>query len=680
MQNKSTIAGSIAISEKDFSFQPGQLLRFGATVFRIIDIDMPSVSIEHAVTTERKHMLHSSLVREYLAGNIVPCSAEAITRANAGDGFLEDDVPYVVRNAVSIMSPAAQGRGLFILKYRDALREAGFTVLRTNPLLEMEVERIAKHFGDTNPPKLSTLYSYELKIRKADGDLRAVFPNYASRGGRRNSRCDQELMAALDGIIQARLNNPHAQLRISDMEKDLKTVAAQQKGDVAAMLTVPSRSTISRRVKTFIAAYKFKERKHGKRAADEAFRNYTPRDRAQGPLQIVEFDDKNTRTFAIDQEYRLPCGRIHVTSGVDQYSSAVLGFSIGYEHRSTLSALNCMANCVRPKDMSLLDFSEVEEEIQFFGKFAIAIFDNALYNHAKAIEVAAIDITNAVVCFAKPYSPTEKAIVEDFNGKMVSEFLVTLRGYGGAKLHRGELQNAETAANVSLQEFKASLNKWTYDVFCNTPREGGMTPRQRWESGLQLNRPMLPADIWRIRLACMLNATVKLRPEVLRHHGLIYKNHRLVILQDRLGHKARIHFKYDPEKLTHVFVLDPYVSEWFLVESVNPEYTQGLTLLQHNLIRKMARDSGLRNPSIPQMLVQREKLVQLVNQLGSSTKLKERNFAVTVGCPGASNTGSVGRMEIVTELEDKVAQIAEVEMAAGDDDWSMPTDDLYFTR
>lgn len=676
MSDRNEQTGGTGYPAKYFSFRADQHFRRGTTVFRIVSIAMPSVIIEHTLTGERKHLLQAALVSEYLSGSIVPCSAEAVARANAGDGFLEDDAPYVVRNAISILSPSAQERGLFVLKYWRALRTVGFTSLRPTQLLELEHQRIVKRFGDSNPPKLSTLYSIDLKIRKANNDLRAAFPNYSSRGGRNSTRCDQALMDALDEIIQARRDDPNAPLKFADIEKDLKAAVAEQTNDSTAILTTPSRSTISRRVKTLIDAYEFANRRNGRRAADEKYKVWHPRARAQEPLQVVEFDDKDTRTFGIDEVTSLPCGRIYITAGVDQFSSMPLGFSISHEHRNTWSAINTVANSILPKDMSQPEWSGVEREAPFFGKFGIAIFDNALYNHAHALEVAAIEMSNCAIAFARPYSPREKSIVEDWNGKVVREFLCHLPGFGGEKSRRNHLQEAEQAANVSIQEFKLLLLQWTYNVFSNTPRHGGLTPRQRWESALQDMGPMLPVDVRKIRLGAMLNLRVKLRPELIRHHDLIYQNHRVENLRRQLGHKAPIDIKYDPQNLTYVFAHDPTEDEWFMVESATREYTQGLTFLQHNLIRKMARDRGVRNPAVPQMLLQREELAKLVRQLRFSKKLKERRLGATVGNSESSEKNRSMPAMLVTELEDKINEIAQVPMDEGDDDWKMPSNDL----
>lgn len=166
----------------------GSLFRAGATIFRIIAIYNSNVTLEHIVTREKISILQNDFLHAYLEGKFTPCGEDERNRALTGDVFLEDDTPYVLRGATITLSPAAQARGLLIIKLRQALLNAGHDSLRPTPLLSLEYERVVRQFAIDSPPKLSTIYARDLAIRRSGGDLRAAFPNYASRGGRDTTR------------------------------------------------------------------------------------------------------------------------------------------------------------------------------------------------------------------------------------------------------------------------------------------------------------------------------------------------------------------------------------------------------------------------------------------------------------------------------------------------------------
>lgn len=659
----------------DFAFEIGQSFRHGSTVFRIAAQYGQYFTLEHTVSLDRRHITFAELTHGILRGEIVPCTEEEITRSLLGDSFLEDDSATVITGAISLLSDSAKLAGLKVIKYVQALKAIGYTTLRPTPLLSLDLQRTAQRFNDLDPPKLSTLYRWSLEIERAGGDLRAAFPNYADRGGRGKSRLQPQAQDALQKILGRLGADPKAKLKYTWVANELFHDLRELHGREQAVAYMPSMSTVTRETKKAFGAYAIYVRKHGKKAADRKFRTWYPRDRATEPLEVVEFDDKDTAVFGIDDLTKLPYGRIYLTAGVDQESGIPMGTSISPQARNTWSAINALVNSVLPKDLTQPEWADVTSEVPFMGKMGIAVFDNALYNHSAALEVAAFDIANATIAWAKPYTPTEKSAVERFNGTMMSEFLVTLPGFAGAKktIDNDSVLEGMRSANLSIEDFRRRFNHWAYDAYCNKPRESGRTPRQHWEVGMLGRRSRIPRDVNRVLIAAMPGYTTKLHKEQIRFNGLIYQNQRLDTLRRRLGHNAVIEFKQHPEKIEKIFVRDAINNEWFEVPSANPEYTRNLTLYQHKLIQKMARDDKVKNPSVPQYIDYRVKLSRLVEQLRWSTKLKERKIANRIAISHSPDAGFHTQTQTVTvtvtDLESSVNEIDAVEMELGDEGW-----------
>jgi putative transposase len=142
------------------------------------------------------------------------------------------------------------------------------------------------------------------------------------------------------------------------------------------------------------------------------------------------------------------------------------------------------------------------------------------------------------------------------------------------------------------------------------------------------------------------------------------------------GHNAEVLIRFNPGDLGEIFVQSPATKAYARIPCVNQEYAKGLSLYQHQLVRKLARTHRIRNPSIPQLLLYREELRLLTEQLRYSKKFKDHKRAVRTGeIPGKAPTAeSTGKTEIimVPELESEVASIDEVEMEEGDEGWEIP--------
>jgi putative transposase len=70
--------------------------------------------------------------------------------------------------------------------------------------------------------------------------------------------------------------------------------------------------------------------------------------------------------------------------------------------------------------------------------------------------------------------------------------------------------------------------------------------------------------------------------------GLRYNTQDLTSLRLRLK-SEKVKIKYDPADLEYIFVYDPQEKIYLQVKSLDPEYTHGLSLWKHRVIRSLAR-------------------------------------------------------------------------------------------
>lgn len=661
------------LPQTTFAFEVGQEFTRGEVGFEIAEERGPLLLLRHLKTLEQKLESEKALMREYLDGRLLPGVRKD---ARPLSPFISAETVVLEGLPIDMATEAQRRHVQAVMAYILALRGLGYTCLRPKALLNLEFERLKAKRPELPSLALSTIYDWSRLLDEGDGDVRAILPDFTSRGGRGRARTSDKFETALHKSLQRAAADPRSKIKPSEIEKDIKQRLTCDLGEPQALAEMGSRSTISRRIQAQFRPYELAKRRLGPKAAEKRYRNWYPGTRAASPLEVTQFDDVDSGVFLIEDRSGLPFGRGYVTSGVDEATGVPQGFSISERYRSTWSAVNALVNAILPKDTSLPDFELVKSDVPYYGKMAVPLFDNALYNHAAPMEAQLADV-NALPAWARPYTPTEKWAVENFNGQMREDFFSTYVGYGGPKDTKEFLSSGMQAANASVEKFRKDLYKWAYDVYVHSPGPDGLTRAQRWHEGMRLFKPRLPVDVHRLRIVATLRKTVRLRPEGIRFDKtLTYQNDYVNKLKRNLGFNALVEFRHNPENLAYVYLFDPIAKQLVVVPSVNPEYTKGLTLYQHRLILKLARQRGVSNPSIPQMLQFREELRVLVEQLRYSKKRRERRIAVQAGDipsgQGEAKATPPPKVQMVTDLEDRICDIDEVELEALSDEWEIP--------
>lgn len=667
--------------QQDFCLETGLVLRAGPTVFRVTEIREEVVTLEHTVSLERKVIHCSRLLTEIAEGRVLAGSPGDEGRALEGDLFTEDERRTIARFPLDEFSDAQRQQALRVLRYIYGLRRIGYvTLAHTQPTIQLDLDRLRRKYNDPKPAKATWVYKWALELDKAGGDPRAVIPRFDRRGGAGSKRLDPITEGALSRALQAVKGDQSAKVATRKVLNDAKSIVQVEHPERADLVISLNWSTVDRRVKETFTAYDICRRNQGKEVARRKYREWYPRDRAEYPLEVVETDDTDACVFLIDEKSGLPAGRGFLTSVLDQYSQNCHGFELSHKPRSTWSAVSSLIHAILPKDAAHPDFADCKMGCEFFGKPGVVVFDNAVYNHAHEVEEAAWSIGIAPA-WAKPKTPTEKSNQEGWFGRLKRDFLPDLPGFRGDKKLREGLKDGLASANMGLLEFRQAFVKWAYDVYANQPQEpDGLTPRQRWCLGMRLARPRLPRDIYGLKLVPSLHATKKIRQKNILFCGLLYHSPFLKLISDTYGHNADVRFRFNPGNLGEIFAFDPKLRHYVPIPAVNLEYARGLTLFQHRLIRKMVRDTKVRNPSIPQLLLFREQLRLLTCQLRFSKKLKDRKRAArtddieALDLPDSGSKRSRQEAVVVTELEDQILQIDQVEMELEDDGWTLPSD------
>lgn len=661
----------------DFCVDVGTLLRGGADVFRIAELRDQVAILDNCRDLSRKQIRTPHLLGAITGGQLVFATDDDAARALAGDDFNEDGNIAIDDLPLDHLSEATKKQFKRVVRYIRELRNLGYTTLAPqNKLIQLELDRLRKHFKDPAPARTSWVYKWSLVLDRANGDVRAVIPRFNQRGGPGGKRLDPLIESAIDRVIVATKDDKDLKIRAAKMVNDARSILQIEHPERTDLVMAISSSTMDRRIRDAFTEYQICVRNYGRPFARKKYRNWYPRDRAEFPLEVVETDDTDCQTFFIDEVSGLPRGRGYLTGVADQHSNTLHGWELSHQSRSKWSAISALVHAALPKDPNHPDFGECKTGCEFYGKPGIVVFDNALYNHCDEIELAA-ESMRIIPAWAKPKTPTEKAIIEGWFGRMKKDFLPTLPGFRGSKSSRDDIKAGIASANMGWLEFRQALIKWTFDQYSIKPQESGWTPRQLWHAGMRFAMPRLPRDIAGFKLHACLHHELRFRPEGIRlDRQLIFNCSGIDKLRKQYGHNTKAKFRYHPQDLGEIYVFDPALKAYLPVPSVNPEYTRGLSLFQHKLVLKMCKENSLKNPSMQDLLRFREQLRVLTAQLKQSKKLKERAQSARTGdvpVIGKSIITPAAKNKIVTMLEDRIDELDLIEMEEGDDGWLLPS-------
>jgi putative transposase len=100
----------------------------------------------------------------------------------------------------------------------------------------------------------------------------------------------------------------------------------------------------------------------------------------------------------------------------------------------------------------------------------------------------------------------------------------------------------------------------------------------------------------------------------IEHEGLFYNSEELTELRHREGAKLSVEIRANDSDIGHIYVLNPSTSASYSVPALRQDYAKGLSLWQHNVIKRwQARDPNL-GTGPDGWLQAKEDIAQLIEQ------------------------------------------------------------------
>jgi putative transposase len=479
-----------------------------------------------------------------------------------------------------------------IARYRlDVIRPLLEMQSRTRAAVLARVQEIRATLPENTDHTLQTslsaaaIYRWMRDYARSGNDLRALIPAVHARGGKERSRLRSEVRTLMEIVIQDKYKILE-KVSIDDVRCELAVRIAEENRLRPAQdqLALPARATLARHIAASNAGREHKTRQ-GRTASGHLETQYGQTPYPSMPLERTEIDHTRSDLIVIDDRDNLPLGRLTLTYCLDTATRYPLGYYLGFEPPSYLTAMECLHHTILPKEEVGSRYGTQHEWLAY-GIPSTLVIDNGKEFIGQDLGDACL-LLGMTLQYSPVRTPQFKAGVDRMFGSINTLLLHTLPGTTFSNPgERGSYNSAEQAC-VYLSDVDKLLHIFLLDIYAERFHRGlNGIPARYWEEKTQTGfAPALPPSAEELSILLSRTTTRVLHPYGIEFVSLRYNCDELVTLRTRLkGQAARI--KYHPADLSYLYVQDPFEQVYIRVPALAQEYTQGLSLWKHRVIRQ----------------------------------------------------------------------------------------------
>ncbi len=495
----------------------------------------------------------------------------------------------------------------------------------TSSSLTPIIQEVAQNIKDKNPPAPITLYRWLKDYLHSGTDIRSLIPRHQGKGNF-NPKIAPEVHLLIKEVVTEVYLTPERPNIASIYDVIICRILAEnnlRKSKRQAALKIPHRATIYRQIQQLDAIEKAVGR-YGKRTASLMYDPVKEGPRPSRPLERVEIDHTLLPFFVVDTDTRIPIGTPSLTSAVDKYSGLIVGYYLSFEPFSSLSVMQCLLHTIHPKDYVLDKFPSVKKDWNVYGLMEVLVVDNGKEFYSQHFQDACQQLGISIQ-YTPPYMPWYKSSVERTFSSYNTQLL---QGQPGTLFQEFTTQydyDPKKNAVVSLEALQEMIHIFIVDIHNQSSHSQFCTPRAEvWSKGIAEHPPTLPPNLQELRV--LVGAVEKrvISRRGVELYGLYYNSSELARLRSnyetedmrrRGGRRPRekATIKYDPTDLSKIYVLDPTSHQFIVIPAMNQEYTQGLTLWQHRVIKNLAAIEAKR-VDIEALALAKQKIQEIVDR------------------------------------------------------------------
>lgn len=499
------------------------------------------------------------------------------------------------------------------------------------------LERVRAERGDRSAPSGRTIRRWHKEFMSAGEDVRALVPATRAKGNRTRRLCkDIARRTVLLRLIEQAIDEEYLRTERPTIQNCYETLVARiaqdnRFRDAGDKLTIPHKTSLYRIIRQLKKddPYGHDVRRFGKRIADIRHRAYGGKKEPTRPLELVQCDDTQIDLFVIDERTLMPLGRPYIMYIIDVYTRMILGFYLSFVKPSYLSVLQTLLHAIRPKSYVKTKYPDIVHSWDTYGIPEVLNVDNTKFYHGKNIEDACMEI-GTVVEFSPVRQPWCKAQIERFIGTQNTELVHNMPGTTFSNIFKKDDYDPVKNAVVGIDLLEKVIHHFIIDVYAQNRHRGIVdVPARRWDEGIKIYKPMLPPAHTELDVLLGHVEHRVISSKGVDLFGLLYNDACLVKVRSELkkGEKAKV--KIDETNLGIVHVYDRARGRYLPVPAVAREYAEGLSMWQHNVIRRYARQRVDEHVDIVALCLAKERIRNMVAEYAGQVRGKRAGVKAT---------------------------------------------------
>lgn len=421
---------------------------------------------------------------------------------------------------------------------------------------------------------------------------------YHASGGNPFALCDRRplgirpkrLSRRLEQLVEESIVKHYLQLRgksVKQTYRELERVVDVINRCEGLVLEMPSERTVNRRVLE-IPPYTRDCKRMGIAYARNKWRFSLKGDQSTRILERAEVDHTLLDIWVLDPRSGVPLGRPWITVVMDRMSGYPLGVYISFYGPSSATVSSALKAAILPKDDLMNCIPEVDRRWTAMGCAEMYVVDNGLEFHAAVFRRIAWELRTDVI-----YNPVRQPWLKSSVERVMLEFNRSLPSGGRvhAPIKNAEAPDPRRSAVILFDDLCAGLLTWAAERFpLGIHPKTLVRPIDLWDEGRESGPPFaMPTSLRQLELATGVSTHRTIGGDGVFFKYLRYNSYELQNYLRAHG-QFRAQILFNPDDLGRVHVLLPKPKTWLSVELQRPsiEYGAGLSLLQHEIIRKEA--------------------------------------------------------------------------------------------
>ena len=416
-------------------------------------------------------------------------------------------------------------------------------------------------------------------------------------GGKGQSRVTPQL----EEIIRA---NIEIHYKTNQKKPATKVYLEIQQQCRLAGLIPPGLNTVRRRIQQLSEREKVRTRWSKKMAREqfEPLKGEFPG--ADFPLAVVQIDHTLVDLILVDEQYRKPLARPHLTVALDVHSRMIMGFYVSFDPPGAIGTGLCLAQAILPKEGWLSRMS-VQGDWPCWGVPTALHTDNAKEFRGTMLQRACEKYG-----IRQDWRPAGQPHFGGNVERVINTFMQevhTLPGTTFSNIQERKDYPSEGKAVLTLREFEQWLTMYIVDVYHKRIHSAiKMRPYDRYKEGI-FGSPTQPGIGLPERLYDEQQVYLDFMPaeeRTIQEYGVVIDHvhyyadvlkpyiNSVEVVAGKQRVKRKFLFKRDPRDISCLYFLDPATQQYHRIPYRNTAYPP-MSVWEFRQARELARSKGL---------------------------------------------------------------------------------------